>query len=177
MSSIQSKKLISVFILETLKRYSDENNRLKQSQIIDHLRNDYDMIVDRKTVQRNLLDLISCGKFDIGYTEVTRKKQNSPESEEYSMLKDIYMQQPISDGELRLLIDSVLFSQSIPSKQAEDLIERLKGLSCKPVTDVHVILIPGNYIFLCVIWHGLAKNDDIIFLLQKSFLLLYDDFV
>ena len=58
MSSIQSKKLISVFILETLKRYSDENNRLKQFQIIDHLRNDYDMIVDRKTVQRNLLDLI-----------------------------------------------------------------------------------------------------------------------
>ncbi len=131
MTTIQPKKLVSVFILEILKKYSDDSHKLTQKFIIDKLSKDYQMVVDRKTVQRNLRDLIACGEFDIEYTEKNRKKHNPDNGEEIdsSLITNVYLQQPISKGELRLLIDSVLFSQSITSTQASDLIDQLKKLS------------------------------------------------
>lgn len=54
----QPKKMIIINILDILKRYTDENHRLSQREIMDILEREYDMKVDRKAVKRNLMNLI-----------------------------------------------------------------------------------------------------------------------
>lgn len=111
MSSGQAKKLYIMYILEILKKYSDDRHRLKQQDIIDIMKKDYDVACERKAVARNISDLQELG-YDIetggGY---------------YLAERDF------GDSELRLLIDSVLASKYIPANQAKDLIDRLAGQS------------------------------------------------
>lgn len=62
-------------ILEILKKYTDMDHRLTQAEIADILKKEYYMEVDRKTVKRNLFNLLDldCG---IDYTEVARTDKN-----------------------------------------------------------------------------------------------------
>ena len=57
----QPKKNNIMDILDILKKYSDENHTLRQKDIEDKLKSEYDMPVERKTVKRNLDDLIDFG--------------------------------------------------------------------------------------------------------------------
>ena len=83
------------------------------------------MDVDRKTIKRNLMNLLdlNCG---IDYTEISRKDEKGNDT---TICTDWYIQREFTDSELRLLIDSVLFSKNIPYTQCKQLIEKLKGLS------------------------------------------------
>ena len=58
---LQPKKLLILDILEILKKYSDENHRLSQQDIIRILKRDYGMTADRKSVRRNLTELMDAG--------------------------------------------------------------------------------------------------------------------
>ena len=123
------KKLLLLDILEVLKRHSDENHRLKQNEIRQYLEQDYGLVVDRKSVQRNLEDLICCGEYDINYSVIPRKKAGAvTQEEDFDSKTDFYYVPKITPGEMRLLIDSVVFSPSIPATQAENLISTLKEL-------------------------------------------------
>ena len=64
MSSGQAKKLYIMYILEILKKYSDDRHRLKQQDIIDIMKKDYDVACERKAVARNISDLQELG-YDI----------------------------------------------------------------------------------------------------------------
>ena len=123
------KKLIIMNILDILKRYTDENHRLNQKEIQDTLEREYDMKVDRKAVKRNLMNLIEFG-YDINYSESVRVfKDKDGEEQENVILSDFYLVREFTDSELRLLIDSVLFSNHIPYKQDKELVEKLAALS------------------------------------------------
>ena len=124
------KKLLIMNILDILRRYSDEEHRLSQRDIIEYLRRDYDMNADRKSVSRNLTDLMDAG-FNINYTQTVRKMPNrkTGEIEENIMLSDFYLEREFTDGELRLLIDGLMFSRQIPYSQCRTLVEKLEGLS------------------------------------------------
>jgi len=137
-----AKKMMVVNILEILKKYSDQNHRLTQKDIIAHLKNDYSMEVDRKAVRRNLTNLLEAG-FPISYDETSRQK---PGGEEEMMLTDWYLERDFTEPELRLLIDGILFSCHIPQNQCKDLIEKLKELaSCYFNAKVsHVSNLPDN---------------------------------
>lgn len=128
----QPKKLLIINILEILRKYSDEEHRLSQKEIQDILCSEYQMDVDRKAVKRNLSDLIGNG-CNIEYSETVRKTRNKDtgELEENVVLSDFYLIRDFTDSELRLLIDSLLFSKHIPHNQCKALIEKLKGLSNK----------------------------------------------
>ena len=67
----QPKKNNIMEILDILKKYSDENHTLRQKDIEDKLESEYDMPVERKTVKRNLDNLIEFG-FPIEYKETIR---------------------------------------------------------------------------------------------------------
>lgn len=56
-----AKKMLIMNILDILKRYTDEEHKLSQKQIMDILWSDYDMAADRKTVARNLSNLMAAG--------------------------------------------------------------------------------------------------------------------
>lgn len=111
------KKLIIMNILDILKRYTNENHRLSQKEIQDILEREYDMTVERKAVKRNLMNLIEFG-YNINYSESVRIfKDKDGKEQENVILSDFYLEHEFTDSELRLLIDSVLFSNHIPYKQ------------------------------------------------------------
>lgn len=74
----QPKKMIIINILDILKRYTDENHRLSQREIMDILEREYDMKVDRKAVKRNLMNLIDFG-YQVEYSESIRQGKNGEE--------------------------------------------------------------------------------------------------
>lgn len=128
--SSQPKKTLIINILDILRRYSDEDHRLSQKDIMDHLRTEYDMQIERKAVRRNILSLIECG-YEIEYSETIRMVPNrkTGELEESYVWSDFYLVRDFTDAELRLLIDSLLFSKHIPYSQCKELVEKLEQLS------------------------------------------------
>lgn len=144
MSDVHPKKLLILYILDILQKYTDEEHRLSQKEIQDILKKEYEMPVDRKAVKRNLLNLIEYGS-DIEYSEVPRKEifrkkdsaldEDSPisarkeVSENDLLWTNFYLKQKFTNEELRLLVDSLLFSKHIPYSQVKDLIAKLESLS------------------------------------------------
>lgn len=130
MYTVQPKKMLIINILDILKKYTDENHRLSQKEIVDILKTEYSTTVDRKSVKRNLMNLIDFG-YEIEYSESVRMVRNSKtgELEENYVLSDFYLVRDFTDSELRLLIDSLLFSKHIPYSQCKELIDKLEGLS------------------------------------------------
>ncbi len=126
----QPKKLLIMNILDILRRYTDEDHRLSQKEIERILETEYDMKAERKSIRRNLMNLIDFG-YEIEYSESVRRVPNSKtgELEESYVLSDFYLVREFTDGELRLLIDSLLFSRHIPYGQCKELVEKLEGLS------------------------------------------------
>lgn len=107
------KKMINMYILEILKKYSDCEHHLKQQDIINLIKRDYNIDTERKAISVNISRLT-----EFGYDIVRQNGYYLRERE-------------FDDSELRLLVDSVLFSKNIPTSQAKDLIEKLQGLSSK----------------------------------------------
>lgn len=129
MYTILPKKMIIINILDILKRYTDADHRLSQKEIADILEKEYSMKVDRRAVKRNLMNLIDFG-YNIEYSESVRMVKNKDGSEEETaLLSDFYLSRDFTEGELRLLIDSLLFSKHIPYSQCKELIRKLEGLS------------------------------------------------
>lgn len=127
-----AKKMLIMNILDILKRYTDEEHKLSQKQIMDILWSDYDMAADRKTVARNLSNLMAAGYPIECRDDVARTYINKQGKKETSyILSDFYLERDFTDAELRLLIDSLLFSKHIPYRQCKELVEKLEGLSNK----------------------------------------------
>ena len=129
MDTLKPKKPL-LLILEILRKYTDENHRLSQKDIADILKNEYGLQVDRKTVRRNITTLLELG-YPIEYSEALRMMPNPKTGalEESCILSDFYLEREFTDAELRLLIDSLLFSKHIPYSQCKELVGKLEGLS------------------------------------------------
>ncbi len=129
MYTMQPKKMIIMNILDILEKYTDEDHRLSQKDICEILNDEYTMKTDRKTVKKNIMNLIDAG-YDIEYSESVRTVKNKDGSTEESIvLSDFYLNRNFTEGELRLLIDGLLFSKHIPYSQCKALVKKLEGLS------------------------------------------------
>ena len=124
------KKIIILYILNILRKYTDSTHTLTQQQIVEKLQSDYGMDVNRSTVKRNIADLIDA-EYDIGYREVTRTHtdQKTGLREENTIYTDLYYQHDFTESELHMLIDGLLFSRSVPYRARKELIDKLGGLS------------------------------------------------
>lgn len=133
MTDMQPKKMIILDILDILRKHTDEDHRLSQQQIQNLMESEYGMKVDRKTVRRNLSKLMEYG-FPIKYRgsdfEEDAIIRNSKNGEE-TILTDWYYVHKFMNGELRLLIDSVLLTDGLSKKDRLSLIHRLEELSSK----------------------------------------------
>ena len=103
------KKVIILYVLEILKKYSDDTHLLTYQDIIDRLYKDYQVVAERKSIARNI-DVLT----DFGY-EIIKKGNTGC----YLGYRDF------DDGELVFLIDAIYSSKSIPSKYAKDLVEKV----------------------------------------------------
>lgn len=121
-----TKKMLIVLIYDILKEYSDENHKLTQQAIIRLLKSNYDMDCDRRSVKQNIEWLNEMGK------------GISTEGGYYLTDRDF------DDVDLRMLIDSVLFSKHLTKTQAKSLIDKLKNQGNRyfPVKVSHIINLP-----------------------------------
>ena len=122
-----------MYILDILKHYTDAEHPMTQKEIQQKLESDYDMVVDRKAVKANLEDFINDGTYNIDYATKIRFSPNpkTGELEKNEILTGVYYNAEFTDSELRLLMDSVLFSKSIPSANKSEILDKLKDLSNK----------------------------------------------
>lgn len=111
---MESKHTLIFRLYQVLCDYSDVDHPLTQQQIIDVLKNDYDLTVERKAIGRN----VSCLK-EAGIDIASGKN-------------GIYLEsRPFENSELRLLIDSVLSSSHINATYSEQLIAKLVAFGGK----------------------------------------------
>lgn len=107
----ETKKLALLRIYQILERYSDSEHPMTQNAIADRLERDHGITMERKAVGRNIHLLEEAG---IGIGSCGNK--------------GVYLDdRPFEEGELRLLIDSVIFSRHIPPKYAKNLVDRLSS--------------------------------------------------
>lgn len=112
--NLSSPKLVPMCIFSILLRYTDENNQLKQDQIIKILELEYGYKVERKTVSRTIQNFKD--ELDIDIETVPGK--------------GIYIaQRDFEDYEVQFLIDSVLSNPYISAVDSKELINKLSCLS------------------------------------------------
>ena len=172
MYTVQPKKLLIMNILDILKKYTDEDHRLSQKEIADILKDEYNMTAERKAIKRNLMNLIDFG-YEINYSESVRMvKDKDGNTEENYILSDFYLEREFTNSELRLLIDSLLFSKHIPYSQCKELVEKLSGLSNQYFKSRirHISTLPDNspqnkqlFYNIDVIDEAIAKRRQIEF--------------
>lgn len=127
MTEKQPKKMIILDILHIMQKYTDKDHPLSQHRIQELLEKEYNMKTDRKTVKRNLSQLIEFG-YPIYYKEFKNIRINN-KGEEETILTDWYYEHDFTEGELRLLIDSVLFADALTQTYRRDLVRKLENLS------------------------------------------------
>lgn len=107
-----NKKLYIMYILKTLKEYSDENHPLRQIDIISKINSSYGVTLDRKTIARTIDSLLDMGieiiKLDGGGCYLADRE--------------------LEPSEITYLIDAIFSSKSISSKQALRLSQKLSKM-------------------------------------------------
>lgn len=106
---MRQTELIDIYILEILSKHASKVNPIYQEEIRGYLERDYDLKVSRKTLGTYVSALR-----DRGYIQGKR---------------GVFKVNKLSDEDLRILIDSVLYSKHIPGEKVNDLIYDLKELS------------------------------------------------
>lgn len=153
-----AEKILILDLLKILHKHTDETNRITQNEIIEILEKDYDTSVKRKTVKNNMEKLIRYSEREdaneiLYSTKIRKRKNKDTDKEEISeVFSDFGFVHDFSKGELRLIIDSILFSKQIPNNQREELIGKLENLSSKHFNSRmnHIRSLPNN---------GLKNND------------------
>lgn len=166
MPGMQPKKLLILNILEILKKYTDVSHTLTQKQIGDYLTRDYGMTADRKAIKRNLTELMEAG-YPVYYRFDKERKQINAETggeDVNSICSDFYYEHEFDDGELRLLIDGLLFSKHIPYTQRKQLIEKLEGLSNERFRShvKHICSMPADVLDNKQLFYTIEQLDDAI---------------
>lgn len=128
------------YIHEVLQNETDFSKRLKQSDIIRNVRkamiDDEKVPASRNTIIRHLKDMATVlEKFDNPDVDLEYCSSLKPgvycDKSEKGELSNFWLKKPLTDKELRFLLDSVLYSKILTQTQSDDLIDYLRSLSGK----------------------------------------------
>lgn len=126
-------------ILDVIKTNSDVHNEINQKRIIDILEDEYgyeNLYAKRKTVKNNIEKLLRYSKRkDIEVNEIeyetnerTGTHSKTKKKVTYHTYTNFRYIHSFTYGEIRLLIDSILFSKHIPNNQKRQLMGKLGKL-------------------------------------------------
>lgn len=105
------KKFIGIYILLVLHKHASKENRLRQADIINFLRRDYGIEVDRKTIQRNI---------DVFPADIAQIKKE----------RGYYIEDPVfTPAQLRVIADAVLSSPYLSTEQANEILCGIKKIA------------------------------------------------
>lgn len=119
------KKLLILYILDILQKYSDAEHTLTKIRIKQILAEKYFMETDVKAIARNL-KLLEMIDNHVKCQETERINQRGGE-EIYRY--GFYYEHEFNDAELRLLVDSVMYQMQMPKEKRKNLIDKLIRLS------------------------------------------------
>lgn len=105
-----NKKMLNILILRILEEQTDENHHLTQNEIVNILKDKYQLECDRRAVARNIASLKAmdyCIEHNSGYF----------------IRSGIF-----TDTELRMLIDTVYYSKMFSADMAKLIINKLKSM-------------------------------------------------
>ncbi|MCH5266723.1 MAG: WYL domain-containing protein [Lachnospiraceae bacterium] len=105
------KKVWNFLIMDTLMRHTDVEHHLLQQEIIDHIKHEYGIEIDRRTISSHIASLN-----DLFGDVIVKEKGYYFDGADFD------------EAELRLLIDSVLFSKTLSAHTAQVLIRKLTAL-------------------------------------------------
>lgn len=135
--SFDRKKMSTLYILEILRRYTDEEtdsegnliHTLTQTQVRQYLEKDFQLVLDRKAVKRGLFDLTESMLFGdmIGFEAENRNSCDG--SNECEIRTNFYCRQMFNPGQTRLLTEAVMFYRGISANEAKELIEQIGQFS------------------------------------------------
>jgi len=127
----KDKKLALFYILDILKKYTDEKHSLTYSEIGKRLKEEYNMVIDAKTMAK-YVNLLSEYGIDIekrgnnGCAIIGRTIDNS----ELSFLIDaVFSSKSISSGHAKELIQSLMKDSSVYEKKRYDYIYKADDIS------------------------------------------------
>lgn len=107
-----------IYILNILKKYSDEDHILTAKEITDLIKDEYDVENDDRTIRRN----ISLLKDKLGYDISTRDENKKG----YYLIRDYY--NDFTVGELRTIMDTISFAPYITKKKSLNIIGKCMEL-------------------------------------------------
>lgn len=106
---MSDKRRTQWFILEILKKYGDTGDGIRVSEISRLLKTEFNWEVDRKTVKRNLLLLMSYGLADISETD-----------------KRLWRAERIfTEREKEMLAESIALNPNIPKSEGTEILKKL----------------------------------------------------
>lgn len=114
------KKLLIIYIVEILRRFSDEDHPLSQQRILELLDSEYQMEVDRKSIRRNLLRLR-----DAGMPIFCREAERVTNGKKEAISLDWYWKHILSSGDVHMLLDVLYFSR-LPQQKVRQLADKLE---------------------------------------------------
>ena len=107
-----------LYILNILKKYSDEDHILSINDIKDYIRDIYDIEIDSRTIRRNINLLKEKFDYDIVTFQENRKG--------YYLIKNPDMD--FEPGEIRAIIDTFSYSSFIPKQVSNEIINKCKNM-------------------------------------------------
>ncbi|MCH5167735.1 MAG: WYL domain-containing protein [Erysipelotrichales bacterium] len=103
-----------LYVLNILKKYSNEDHILSSNKIRDLIKEEYNVLIDSRTVRRNINLLIEKFNYDIEKYEENNKGyfiRRDPESE-------------FENGELSAILNTFAYSNFIPEKMSYSIIDK-----------------------------------------------------
>ena len=134
------KKMSLIYILDILKKYSNYDNRLNQVDILNFLKKDYGLNMERKAVGRNIDYLIDAG-YSISYDTIERVSKNK-KTDSTVVRKNYYYEHDFDESEMNFLIYGVLFNNYLPPKQRQDIANKLLSLNSiyNTISSKHILM-------------------------------------
>lgn len=123
---------LSYMIVEVLKRHSLEKNTLNQTQLLQCLQSDYPHLAEEITEKkvRSALEKMIAQESTLPDESRVLRCTDAKRKKRY------WVDNSLSDAELKFLIDSVVYSNIINTKNAQSLAKRIQGLSGKRLRDL-----------------------------------------
>ncbi|MDD6981091.1 MAG: WYL domain-containing protein [Clostridia bacterium] len=136
-----AKKLSILYILEVLRRYSDAEHPMTMEAIIRRVAEDYDLSLERKSVAACVHALEW-----MGYEILSVPRRG------------VYFLPAFTDGELRLIADSILFARHISASETRDILAKISSLGgCRVQRDIGSVAVgeplyhtPAKYVLFGV---------------------------
>ena len=107
-----------LYILNVLKKYSDEDHMLQVSEIKDLVKEEYEVDIDPRTIRRNINLLKEKLDYDISTWSENKKG--------YFLIKNPDMD--FEPGEIRAIIDTFSYSTFIPKTVSKEIIDKCKNM-------------------------------------------------